>query len=49
MGLVSGFLEAIYGLRTVVSGRPKFDAAKRVFSFDLVEYHPDARSARDLV
>ena len=49
MGLVSGFLEAIYGLRTVVSGRPKFDAAKRAFSFDLVEYHPDARSARDLV
>jgi predicted amino acid-binding ACT domain protein len=49
MGLVSGFLEAIYGLRTVVSGKPRYDAAKKVFSFDLVEYHPDARSAKDLV
>ncbi len=49
MGLVSGFLEAIYGLRTVVSGRTTFDAEGKVFSFDLVEFHADARSARDLV
>ncbi len=49
MGLVSGFVEAIYGYRTAVSGRTKFNAETKVFSFDLVEYHPDARSSRELV
>jgi hypothetical protein len=49
MGLVSEFLESIYGYRTVGSGRTKFNAVTRVFSFELVEYHHDTRSNRELV
>jgi predicted amino acid-binding ACT domain protein len=49
MGLASGFFEAIYGHRTVVVGRPSYDADKRVFSFELAEFSPDSRSNRDLV
>ncbi len=48
MGLVSGFLEAIYGHRTVVSGKTTYAAESRVFSFELSEYNPDSRSNRDL-
>ncbi|MGA2198472.1 MAG: hypothetical protein ABSG45_00895 [Nitrososphaerales archaeon] len=48
MGLVSGFLEAIYGHRTVVSGKTSFLAESRVFSFELSEYNPDSRSDREL-
>ena len=49
MGLISGFLESIYGYRTVASGRTKFNADTRVFAFELVEYHHDTRSNRELV
>ncbi len=49
MGLASGFLEGVYGHRTVVSGRTTFDAKTRAFAFDLVEFSPDSRSNRDLV
>jgi predicted amino acid-binding ACT domain protein len=48
MGLVSGFMEAIYGHRTVVSGRPSFVATTKIFKFELVEFSPDSRSNRQL-
>jgi len=49
MGLVSGFLESIYGNRTVVTGKSTYSAQNRAFAFELVDYNPDSRSNRDLV
>lgn len=49
MGLTSGFLEAIYGHRTVVSGRTSYDEKATELVFQLAEFNPDSRPSRDLV